>query len=192
MPSWCSVWPREGGSSIILHPRAIQIILWSDSSPNHPITAFNRLLFNQECDNCEEFTVNGVEYSASYYRPRDLEDVSVCARFRSCALMAFRARGSLVPQTSGQKPVNQRWQQSHQTANCQMPPPSQGSHIPANTGHSPNVVSMLAHRLRRWPNIETALGECPVFPGIYLALTIIIYFCINHGDQMLFSILKSS
>ena len=22
---------------------------------------------------------------------------------------------------------------------------------------------MLAHRLRRWPNIETALGECPVF-----------------------------
>ena len=24
---------------------------------------------------------------------------------------------------------------------------------------------MLAHRLRRWPNIETALGECPVFAG---------------------------
>ena len=36
---------------------------------------------------------------------------------------------------------------------------------PANTGHSPNAVSMLAHRLRRWPNIETALGECPVFAG---------------------------
>ena len=35
----------------------------------------------------------------------------------------------------------------------------------ANTGHSPNVVSMVAHRLRRWPNIETALGECPVFAG---------------------------
>ena len=24
---------------------------------------------------------------------------------------------------------------------------------------------MLGHRLRRWPNIETALGECPVFAG---------------------------
>ena len=24
---------------------------------------------------------------------------------------------------------------------------------------------MLAHRLRRWPNIGTALGECPVFAG---------------------------
>ena len=31
--------------------------------------------------------------------------------------------------------------------------------------HSPNAVSMLAHRIRRWPNIETALGECLVFAG---------------------------
>ena len=31
---------------------------------------------------------------------------------------------------------------------------------PANTGHSPNAVSMLVQRLRRWPNIETALGVC--------------------------------
>ena len=34
---------------------------------------------------------------------------------------------------------------------------------------------MLAHRLRRWPNIETALGECPVFAEhsvyMYLRLT---------------------
>ena len=43
------------------------------------------------------------------------------------------------------------------------------SNVPANTGHSPNAVSMLAHRLRRWPNIETALGECPVFAGITTA-----------------------
>ena len=35
--------------------------------------------------------------------------------------------------------------------------------FPTNTGHSPKAVPMLAHRLRRWPNIETALGECPVF-----------------------------
>ena len=30
---------------------------------------------------------------------------------------------------------------------------------PANTGYSHNAVSMLAHRLRRWSNMETALGE---------------------------------
>ena len=32
-----------------------------------------------------------------------------------------------------------------------------------NTRHSPNAVSTLDHRLRRWPNIDTALGECFVF-----------------------------
>ena len=36
---------------------------------------------------------------------------------------------------------------------------------PANTRHSPNAVSMLVQRRRRWANIETALGECPVFAG---------------------------
>ena len=25
---------------------------------------------------------------------------------------------------------------------------------------------MLAHRLQRWPNIETALGDCLVFVGV--------------------------
>ena len=43
-------------------------------------------------------------------------------------------------------------------------PDNKGSY-PANTRHSPNAVSMLAHRLRRWSNIETALGECLVFAG---------------------------
>ena len=38
--------------------------------------------------------------------------------------------------------------------------------IPANMRHSPNVVSMLAHRLRRWPNIDTTLGECLVLVGM--------------------------
>ena len=38
--------------------------------------------------------------------------------------------------------------------------------IPSNTRHSPNAVSMLVHRLRRWPTIETALSECLVFVGI--------------------------
>ena len=30
----------------------------------------------------------------------------------------------------------------------------------------PNAVSMLAHRLRRWSNIETALGKCLMYAGI--------------------------
>ena len=30
---------------------------------------------------------------------------------------------------------------------------------------------MLAHRLRRWPNIETALDECHVFAGTEAAST---------------------
>ena len=32
--------------------------------------------------------------------------------------------------------------------------------------HSPNAVSMLGQRRRRWTNIETSLGECSVFAGI--------------------------
>ena len=39
--------------------------------------------------------------------------------------------------------------------------------------HSPIAVSMLlAHSLRRWPNIETSLGECPAFGGQVLAMRI--------------------
>ena len=34
---------------------------------------------------------------------------------------------------------------------------------PANTRLLPNAVLMLGHRLRRWPNINTALGNCLVF-----------------------------
>ena len=33
-------------------------------------------------------------------------------------------------------------------------------------GPLPNAVSMLGQRLRRWTNIETALGECPVFEWV--------------------------
>ena len=37
--------------------------------------------------------------------------------------------------------------------------------------HSPIAVSkLLAHCLRRWPNIETALGKCPVFGGQVLKM----------------------
>ena len=31
--------------------------------------------------------------------------------------------------------------------------------LTANTWHSPNAVSMLNQRLRRWPDTETALGD---------------------------------
>ena len=37
--------------------------------------------------------------------------------------------------------------------------------IPANTRRSPDIGSMLTHRLRRWPNIEPTLGECLEFAG---------------------------
>ena len=36
---------------------------------------------------------------------------------------------------------------------------------PANTRHSPDAVSMLDQRRRRWASIETALGECLVLAG---------------------------
>ena len=34
---------------------------------------------------------------------------------------------------------------------------------PANTRHSPIAGAMLVQRLRRWPNIEPAMGECLAF-----------------------------
>ena len=43
---------------------------------------------------------------------------------------------------------------------------------PSNTGHSPNVVSLLVQRQRRWANIETALGECLVFARLGSRLTL--------------------
>ena len=41
---------------------------------------------------------------------------------------------------------------------------------------------LLAHRLRRWPNIETALGECPVFGGQVLAMRIFLLQAIYVSD----------
>ena len=31
----------------------------------------------------------------------------------------------------------------------------------------PLIYSMLTHSLRRWPNIATALGDCPVLLGLF-------------------------
>ena len=36
---------------------------------------------------------------------------------------------------------------------------------PANTGRRSSAGRMLAHRLRRWPNIERALDQRPVLAG---------------------------
>ena len=36
---------------------------------------------------------------------------------------------------------------------------------PANTRRWPNAGLMLSHRLRRWANIRSALGQCLVFAG---------------------------
>ena len=40
----------------------------------------------------------------------------------------------------------------------------------ANTWHSINAVSMLTHSLRRWPVIETTLGDCTVFSDCCIML----------------------
>ena len=40
------------------------------------------------------------------------------------------------------------------------------SALPANTRRQPNVGLMLAHRLRRWPNINSTLGQRVVFAGL--------------------------
>ena len=42
---------------------------------------------------------------------------------------------------------------------------SHKSHYPANTRHWTIVVSMLVHRLRRWPNIDTTVVQCLVLAG---------------------------
>ena len=41
-----------------------------------------------------------------------------------------------------------------------------------NNNNSSNAVSMLAHRLRLWHNIKTALGECLVFAGIQVSYSL--------------------
>ena len=42
----------------------------------------------------------------------------------------------------------------------------------SNTSHWPIAVSMLGHRLRRWPNIEPAMGECLMVTGAYVPIYI--------------------
>ena len=48
-------------------------------------------------------------------------------------------------------------------------------HPEQETRHRPNVVLMLAHRLRRWTNIKTTLGQRIVFAGCSLECSQIAY-----------------
>ena len=41
----------------------------------------------------------------------------------------------------------------------------------ANKWDSPDAASMLTHTLRRWPDIETALGDCTVFSDRCMPVT---------------------
>ena len=57
------------------------------------------------------------------------------------------------------------------------------SAIPANTGHSPNAVSMLGQRRRRWTNIETALDECACWESAILFLQVQQTMCEIYYSQ---------
>ena len=56
---------------------------------------------------------------------------------------------------------------------------------PANTCHLPATVSMLAQRIRRWPVIETALSDCPLFAWTAMRVTLCSSRCqkSHHPDN---------
>ena len=56
------------------------------------------------------------------------------------------------------------------------------SPTPANTKHWPNVVLMLARRLRRRPNIKTTLGQCFVLAGT--SVDVQVRLCYNHSHTI--------
>ena len=58
--------------------------------------------------------------------------------------------------------------------------------LPANTRHSPNVISMLAHRLRRWPNMGITLRECLVFAGLSISSSPLV--CLNEVNSNCFQL----
>ena len=62
------------------------------------------------------------------------------------------------------------------------------SHVLANIGQSPNVVSMLGQRRRGWANVETALGEFPMFTGVEAIFTKIkfIFYNLSSTNKTLY------
>ena len=54
----------------------------------------------------------------------------------------------------------------------------------ASSRHRPNVVLMLVHRLRRWPNIKTTLVQRVVFTEKYPLRARFVYRC--TGDCNIF------
>ena len=70
---------------------------------------------------------------------------------------------------------------------CTHPPRgSPSSAVPTNTRHSLKVGSMLAHRLRRWANIEPTLGESLVFAGSWWQQAILIILNENSQQSSVF------
>ena len=69
---------------------------------------------------------------------------------------------------------------------------------PANTRRSPNVVTMLAHRLRRWANIVTTLGERLTFHGIsakldtFIPIVLVTSLMVSHGQPWIMCVVKSA
>ena len=72
--------------------------------------------------------------------------------------------GPALQSIAGSMSVNRlrRWPSTNLSRVCCM--------LCANTCHSTNTVSMLTHSLRRWPVIETALGDCTVFSDCCIML----------------------
>ena len=66
--------------------------------------------------------------------------------------------GTASQPIAGSMPTNRlrRWHQHYSNTGSVV---YLGARVPANTCHSPNTVSILAERIRRWPAIETALGD---------------------------------
>ena len=96
-------------------------------------------------------------HSILAYDVPDTEDVGLPTKFR------FNVGPALQPIASSM-PVN-RLRRTHSTnlsPVCCI--------LCANTWYKTNGVSMFTHSLRRWPVIETALGDCTVFSDCCIML----------------------
>ena len=53
--------------------------------------------------------------------------------------------------------------------------------LPADATDSANAVSMLGHRLRRWPSFKTTMGEFIIFAEVYIsnpqAFATMLFYC---------------
>ena len=98
-------------------------------------------------------------HSILAYDAPDTENVCITTKFR------FNVGPALQP-IAGSMPVNR----VRRGPSTNLSPDLLYSLLHANTCHSTNTVSMLTHGLRRWPVIETALGDCTVFSDCCIML----------------------